>query len=265
MLIKLMKHEWKGTYKTFLLMYGILLLLSISMVIGIQIKSDWLIQITVGLMGLSMFAVCLGYGVMVFWRYNKNLYGSEGYLMFTLPVSGWQLLASKLLTSVLWGILTVIVGLFCGGIILIPAISYNEAGFYKIFMDQLWQAIHFVGMDNIILGIFIILAGVIASILEVYFIITAVHLPFITRGRVIIGLLLTYVLDKIQTFLMTNLAPRGLKEAVVALVNNSSPSAMEMIQVYRSGGLFILFVMILLGAIYFAATTFILSKKVSIK
>ena len=265
MLIKLMKHEWKGTYKTFLLMYGILLLLSISMMIGIQTKSDWLIRITVGLMGLSMFSVCLGYGVMVFWRYYKNLYGSEGYLMFTLPVSGWQLLTSKLLTSVLWGILTVIVGLICGGIILIPAISYVEAGFYKVFMDQLWQGIHFVGMDNIILGLFIILAIVVASILEIYFIITAVHLPFIRRGKVIVGLLLAYVLDRVESFIMTNLAPSGIKAAAKALIDNSAPSAIEVIQVYHSGGLFILLIMIALAAIYFAATTFILSKKVSIK
>ncbi len=265
MLMKLIKHEWKGTYKTFLLMYGILFIISITMIVGIKTNSDWLIKLTIGLMGLSMFAMGLGYGIMVFWRYYKNLYDSEGYLMFTLPVQGWQLLTSKLLTSIFWGIITVLVGFICGSIIFLAVSPAIPADSYHQFWDAVWQGVHFIGVDNIILGIFIMLAGVLVSILEVYFIISAVHLPIIKRGRVAIGLVLAYVLDRIQNLILEHAAPRLMRDSWEGLLDSATPNPIDIIQVYHSSGLYFLAMMILFSVIFFAGTTYILSKKVSIK
>lgn len=51
---------------------------------------------------IGIFAVIIITVVMLFQRYNDNLYSSEGYLMHTLPTSGKKLLASKLFTAFIW-------------------------------------------------------------------------------------------------------------------------------------------------------------------
>lgn len=56
---------------------------------------------------LLFFALCVAIVVLtamiIIQRFNKNLIGDEGYLMFTLPVSHVQLLTSKLTARIALG------------------------------------------------------------------------------------------------------------------------------------------------------------------
>ncbi|HPE16452.1 MAG TPA: hypothetical protein PK597_05800 [Oscillospiraceae bacterium] len=51
---------------------------------------------------LGLLVVGLLCVVYVVQHYYRNLFGSEGYFMFTLPVESWQLLLSKVLSAVIW-------------------------------------------------------------------------------------------------------------------------------------------------------------------
>ncbi len=107
MLSRLLKYEIKATARTFLPLYGALLILAIFNRLFIWINSD----VTGMLLIQALFSV--GYGILIvgimvitllviIQRYYKNLVKEEGYLMFTLPVESSKLIVSKLIVSVMW-------------------------------------------------------------------------------------------------------------------------------------------------------------------
>lgn len=118
-MFKYMKYEIKGTYK-FILGILVTLLLAIT---GIQLFVKGLINHASNnfdslnspfLEGLNFFAfiqvllvlVIFGASITVFFyiisQFRKELYEDRGYLTFTLPLSGNQILGSKLLVAMLW-------------------------------------------------------------------------------------------------------------------------------------------------------------------
>lgn len=109
---KLMKHEFRATARTILPLYGIMLVLALMATMAMRLfnfNMRWqetvvdLIMITYG---LSVFAVAVGVFILLMIRYKRNLLGDEGYLMMTLPTSVHGLLLSKLLTAMVWYLLT---------------------------------------------------------------------------------------------------------------------------------------------------------------
>lgn len=118
MLGKLMKYEFKASSRLFLLLYAALLVLSIVNSILMHIRdgfehSNTIIEI---LSSLFMFgyviliiAVVIATIIAIITRFYKNLLGDEGYLMFTLPVGTDSHILSKLITSVIWCMLSMLV------------------------------------------------------------------------------------------------------------------------------------------------------------
>ena len=109
MLGKLMKHEFKTTSKVILPLYLILVVLTIFARIFAQslftAENSNIDSIGFGLFGglsvilyiLGLFAVSIASFIYLLVRFYKNLFGDEGYLMHTLPVTSWELLSSCLL------------------------------------------------------------------------------------------------------------------------------------------------------------------------
>ncbi|OEF97175.1 hypothetical protein [Desulfuribacillus alkaliarsenatis] len=99
MLGKLIKLDIQFAYRKFLTMAAILIAFGIVM----PYLYDTVVQAGVAFVfSVSLFTV----GVMCVWlilqHFKRNLFGDEGYLMFSLPVKPYQLLLSKLITTVLW-------------------------------------------------------------------------------------------------------------------------------------------------------------------
>lgn len=98
MLLKLLKYEFKSTWQRMVSAFAAYLILAAFLQIFVRPISGWAIVFTV--IGLIVLFVVLF--MTLFQRYNSNLYGSEGYLMFTLPVSGQMILLSKLIPAFVW-------------------------------------------------------------------------------------------------------------------------------------------------------------------
>lgn len=109
---KYMKYEVKGTYKFIL---GILLVVLIaSTVIQLNVQSElnngtnlaFESQGFKALTFLTSILVIFGAFLTAFFyiigSFRKELYEDRGYLTFTLPLTGNQILGSKLLVSLLW-------------------------------------------------------------------------------------------------------------------------------------------------------------------
>lgn len=114
MLRKLLKHELIATGKILLPIYGITLILALvnRILINIDIYAGVFDIIRGFIMlayGLSIAATLIVTYVIIILRFYKNLMSEEGYLMFTLPVKPAQLINSKLIASILWTIVSVII------------------------------------------------------------------------------------------------------------------------------------------------------------
>ena len=109
MLNKLLKYEFKSTGRTFLPIYGALLITSFLtrlFVFNKDLSNSFflsLFQVVItSLFGFLLMAVCILTLVVSLQRFYKNLLGEEGYLSMTLPVRPWQHILCKSLTSLVW-------------------------------------------------------------------------------------------------------------------------------------------------------------------
>ncbi len=119
MLAKLLKHEFKATARIFLPLYLILLIFglinrifNVFDIFGDSISFN--MQSTLSVISSIIYftlivAIIVMTLVIMIQRFYKNLLGDEGYLMFTLPVKPWQHIVSKLIISMLWSGLSLIV------------------------------------------------------------------------------------------------------------------------------------------------------------
>ena len=111
MLGKLLKHEFRATGRIMLPMMGALLALALMANLSIRGLSGSLSGIP-GLrilfililifFGMGIVAIGVMALVVMVSRFYRNLLKSEGYLMFTLPVSVHELIWSKLIVSLVW-------------------------------------------------------------------------------------------------------------------------------------------------------------------
>ncbi len=108
MLKKLLKYEYGATYKLYLASYVILLALALINRIVFEIElSDNVVLLSISRMFLiTTILSCIGlyFATLIFslFRFYKNLFTDEGYLMFTLPVSPLKLIISKIIVGMTW-------------------------------------------------------------------------------------------------------------------------------------------------------------------
>ena len=116
MLSKLLKYEFRATGRIMLPVYALLLVTAggtsvTGSLMGRYPESTVLSifrTLFMTLFAFTTFGVLLLTLVLMVYRFYKNLMTDEGYLMFTLPVSRSQLIWSKLIVSMAWGILSAV-------------------------------------------------------------------------------------------------------------------------------------------------------------
>lgn len=114
MLGKLMKYEWKATWKFILI--ANLMITVMTIMANVTVKLDFfsyeqpnVIQfIAIMVMMtyiLSMFAMIVGVAIFLVYRFYTSTYSDQGYLLHTLPVDKHHIIIAKVLVSALWIIL----------------------------------------------------------------------------------------------------------------------------------------------------------------
>ncbi len=202
MLGKLLKYEFKATSRTFLPIYGALILVAL----GNRLFRMGNINLGFGLTTAILVGLFVALGVLTLMvtiqRFNKNLLGDEGYLMFTLPVEPNQLIFSKLITTVIWGILSGIVGVMTFVILM---------GDYQVFRElinawpQLWNELmngiqtEFNGQVALVL-VAIPVTGILSyveGILMIYLALATGQLPIFSKYRGIISFVAFFALNSV--------------------------------------------------------------------
>lgn len=154
MLSKLIKHEWKATWKLPSLLCLFLILMTVIgcisfYVTGINvtdsIQSNIVYSYTMVMLFLFNILVLSSASIIISiyfsYRFYKNLYTDEGYLMHTLPATPSQLIISKGFCAVLWTLIISILT-FLGMIALIlflmsSILTATDTGNLGMLIDEL--------------------------------------------------------------------------------------------------------------------------------
>lgn len=122
MLKKLFAHEWKDTWKIVGCMNLAVIILTIIGTLTINedaialIETNEYASVTFGLYIMFYFVAVMALSLTTtfyfFYRFYKNLYTDEGYLMHTLPVKSHHLVWSKTFVAIIWQFISGIVVIF---------------------------------------------------------------------------------------------------------------------------------------------------------
>lgn len=274
MLSKLLKHELKATSRYFFPLYLALLCITILnkffFEINITHSSFSFLDFFRGLiLAAYILIICtvfvVGFIITIL-RFYKNLLGDEGYLMFTLPVKIHQHITSKLIISLFWSFLSVIMFIISISILL------TGTGFLSEFWVELTKVINegyrIVGNKltlSIFLFIVLIPIGQITSILMFYVSISIGHLSnkYKILGSIVAYFIINFIIQFISTAFMFIY---GLNNNNFETLNDSSASfAIDMVTFMNDTFIFSLVFTIIFGSIFFLATNYILTKKLNLE
>ena len=270
MLRKLLKYEFRSTGRTYGLIYLVTVLLAVATGLLSHLESlsniiDLIFNLTSAGFTIMVFVIFVVTVVLNLTRYGRGLYGDEGYLMHTLPVSPWQLIASKLITSIVWTVATLAVALV-SLLVMILGSELFRPGFWEgvgRFFQALMQ-IHLSASDWNTIGLLAMfcllwLLFLTGALLQIYLCIGLGHLT--SRHHAAWSVLLYFGINVAMSWFQTFLADMsgnaaGLGTMVAGLGENS----MLTYGLLARACLF----EILWAAVYWAGTQLLLTKKLNL-
>lgn len=263
-MLKLLKYEWKACARTCLPLYGALLLMAIVNHIMYYGGASTLLNgipsalVTMLYFGI-MVAVFVVTTVILVQRFYKNLLGSEGYLMFTLPVTVSQHILSKTVIATAMTLLGCIAAALSIGIVSGGFKAFVGVGdLLKAFVQQ---PIAIVFALELLLAVLAI-AGI---ALFVYLCIALGHLA--KKHRLLMAIVWYFVLSTALQFAMLlvlmgggNVLPASFLAVMRAMWNGITPEgAMHLFLLCGSAAA-------LIGdVVYFFATRWILEHKLNLE
>ena len=264
MLGKLLKYEMKGTGRTLVPFYGLMLLLAVITRIfnGINIhKFSTLGEIAMGIVafayGLTMASVMMLTAFLVIQRFYRTVYGDEGYLTHTLPVKSRDIIISKTVSAFLWIVLSAVVAFAS-----VMIIGY-QAGMWKELMyalDYLKEEIMLSqilgsGANMLILGAF----ALISTTLMIYMSISIGQL----FKRKLIGSLGAFIgVSFIVNTITGIIGNSGIIDSLINIDMNNSAQAIAGFNylIWLMTGFYIVKI-----AVYYGVTNHLMTKKLNLE
>lgn len=169
MLGKLMKYEWKATWKLLTaanLLTVVMTILAWCMVHVVEYSSDFRMEDFLAVMVIltyvaSMFVVYVGTAIYLIYRFYTSTYGDQGYLLHTLPVDTHHIIIAKTLVSAIW--VGISVALIYVSVILL-FVSSEDA--FLNMMEGMVDVIEFVSGDKI--TVFTLVMTLIAAVFSLF-------------------------------------------------------------------------------------------------
>lgn len=258
MFLKLCKHELKCSYRSFLLLYIVLLL--VSFIFNPNTRSTFT-AFTMFLfvsVQIALFIMCI---VTVVRNYHNTMFTRNSYLTHTLPVSESKLMLTKIVSAVFWSFLSL-------GVILLSVliVVYRTSGFDMDLMNtelQLFMQRSNVQSFPVLLLVLYWILSIINTITLVYFSMNVTYTTHIQKYRVVTAFIIYVAISRftalcIQVFGITNINLESLFSAPNIRVVSTQKE------------LFIFFtiaciISITLTVVYFLASKYILEHKLEIE
>lgn len=263
-MLKLLKYEWKACARICLPLYVVVLLVAlINRLLYSDAASGLLFGIpaviTTLLYGAVLVALFVMTMVILVQRFYKNLLGSEGYLMFTLPVSVSQHILSKGLIAVAMSVLS-----FVAALISIDLLSHDMSvgqGFVSLLRNL---SAHPSDIAVMLEGVLWFVLTALACVMFIYLCIALGHLA--KKHRLLMAFVWYFVLSTaVQVFgvlvLMGSVNEKTAAGAysVLAFLDGMGAAGLHVIM------LTLCLVSAAAGAVCFAGTRYILVHKLNLE
>lgn len=194
MLIKSIKHDLMATYRDFVGIYVALLVAAIIGPFVVQANNSVINTMAI----LAMFGLTVATLVITFLTiirlYNRRMFSNEGYLTMTLPVKTYITIISKVITGMIWSILTSL-AFFLAAVIFygIYMVLYNifdtaTLGNFVSFLKDVFQALfQWEVVKALLVQAPLLLVSGIKDLILLVFIMTFINTSFIKKGKLAIG------------------------------------------------------------------------------
>lgn len=235
MLNHLLDYEYKATRRVYGGLYMALLVVAVLLGLSMRgmIEQSRILAAPVVVLSLVyaglMVAMLAVLAITIIERFAKNLLGREGYLMHTLPVTTRQLIGAKLISALVWVLLSLVVFLVSAGLLgIVSSLSFQameERLGESLAVLWQWVAQNAGTTLNMMLAVLItVLAVSAAMILRVYAACMVGHL--FKRHAVPAGILAFFGLSLAENAIVTVFGLLGLGGAS-GLLEQSLPGLFQ--------------------------------------
>lgn len=176
---KYMKYEIKGSYKVILGILAIVLIATTVLYTYIAKQENSPIM---GIVSMILFGSFLAATLYILGSFRKELYEDRGYLTFTLPLTGNQILGAKLLVALIWFVLLGVVTL--GYNIFMMAKMWEDMIGYKELSSMIKELLSVINIGEVLALVTMAFITGIVTLILIYFSMT---LSRVTLGNKKIG------------------------------------------------------------------------------
>lgn len=214
-MISYMKYEIKGSYKYIVGILALVLILVTGLYAYVSkgIQSSSAGDLFIGLSIMILFGTALATFLFIVGSFRKELYEDRGYLTFTLPLTGNQIVGSKLIVALLWFfILGIVIAIYN----VIMALSFSPVElqlselFSMVFQQISIKAIVYLIVVTVFSGVNMLILIYFSMALSkvtfrnkriggLWFIVFLILSGIVSYGQFAIGELLPYFID-LDTF-----------------------------------------------------------------
>ena len=277
MLGKLMKYDLRSMLRKFCPLW--IAAVALSVVCGLYFRlvnniseTNFFMRMLVALLPAALFGIFVAMAVMtlifVCSRFYKGLLGDEGYLMHTLPVTAGAHIASKGLTALILEIVSGLVALLC---VVLVAVTFQPAELvrgWREFLAMFRQLDIPAAMPWLVAeGLIVAIAATATETLKIYAAISLGHLA--KRHRVLWSILAYVGIDMALNILLGV----GVSSGLVTRLFSGSWGVFDEAGSFTAKGLGImagsmgsvLLWELLLGALFFFLTRYILKKHLNLE
>lgn len=180
---KLCKFEFRNSYRSYGIMYTILLVSTILLRIGFLMRWEGLLPaLALAFYGGACIALLILCFVNIVRIYYNSMFKRSAYLTHTLPVKTWQTVLSKIFAGVFWLLVTTLVLGISVMILSSDTSSVSLARFLRSFVNI---RIDMTQVGFVILYCIKYLFEVLGFISMLYLVISAAHTKYVHRHRVL--------------------------------------------------------------------------------
>lgn len=266
MLGKLLKYEVKATSRTFLPMYALLIVFAFINKFFMTVNADFLNVpriISMSVFVIIIVGICVMTLIVTIQRFNKNLLTDEGYLSFTLPVKAHTHIDTKMIVSLMWSVLSVIVSLLAIGVMVVDAdvIASISNAMAEIIPE--FNKLGAAGFVLILEGIVFIIVAALSGITTIYASITVGNLSSKHKLLAGLGAYLGFgVIEQIVSSVILTSFGSAVAHYFESLNRANFDTQLQGVELVMLG--MILFCLIF-GAAYYFLTDWLLRKKLNLE
>lgn len=196
MLGKLIKYDIRSTWRDFAGIYLAILIAVIFLPIVFVNVNNTIINVTAGfaITGISIATVVVMI-IMLFKIFNTNVFSKQGFLTMTLPTRGSEIVASKLIVSTMWIVLT---GLVATIGIMIFVSNIAPMGDFFPALKKGFSLLSGNEYLAIVLALIAIIVAILKEVAKLFLACCVAHLKLLGRLRVPLGILSFFVLSWLE-------------------------------------------------------------------